>query len=50
MTKPFIAALACLGSVAAVSFMSYVLPWGQMVFWGARVVGSLFGATTGDQP
>ncbi len=30
--------------VAAEAFMGYVLPWGQMSFWGAKVVASLFGA------
>ncbi len=28
----------------AISFMGYVLPWGQMSFWGAQVIISLFGA------
>ncbi len=26
------------------AFMGYVLPWGQMSFWGAKVITSLFGA------
>lgn len=26
------------------SFMGYLLPWGQMSFWGAQVIISLFGA------
>lgn len=26
------------------AFMGYVLPWGQMSFWGATVITSLFGA------
>ncbi len=30
--------------VAAEAFMGYVLPWGQMSFWGAKVIISLFGA------
>ncbi len=25
-------------------FMGYVLPWGQMSFWGATVITGLFGA------
>src|SRR5918996_1277532 len=29
---------------AAEAFMGYVLPWGQMSFWGAKVIISLFGA------
>nr|WP_291184867.1 cytochrome bc complex cytochrome b subunit [Dokdonella sp.] len=28
----------------AEAFMGYVLPWGQMSFWGAKVIVSLFGA------
>jgi ubiquinol-cytochrome c reductase cytochrome b subunit len=28
----------------AEAFMGYVLPWGQMSFWGAQVIVSLFGA------
>jgi quinol-cytochrome oxidoreductase complex cytochrome b subunit len=28
----------------ATAFMGYVLPWGQMSFWGATVITSLFGA------
>ncbi|MGO9008221.1 MAG: cytochrome b [Beijerinckiaceae bacterium] len=28
----------------ATSFMGYVLPWGQMSFWGATVITSLFSA------
>jgi ubiquinol-cytochrome c reductase cytochrome b subunit len=28
----------------AEAFMGYVLPWGQMSFWGAQVITSLFGA------
>ena len=26
------------------AFMGYVLPWGQMSFWGATVITGLFGA------
>jgi len=38
-----------LGSVTLVvlmaeAFMGYVLPWGQMSYWGAKVIISLFGA------
>lgn len=29
----------------ASAFMGYLLPWGQMSFWGAQVITSLFGAT-----
>ena len=28
----------------AEAFMGYLLPWGQMSFWGAQVIISLFGA------
>lgn len=28
----------------AIAFMGYVLPWGQMSFWGAKVITSLFSA------
>jgi ubiquinol-cytochrome c reductase cytochrome b subunit len=31
----------------AEAFMGYVLPWGQMSFWGAKVIISLFGAIPG---
>ena len=29
------------------AFMGYVLPWGQMSFWGATVITGLFGAIPG---
>ena len=28
----------------ATAFMGYILPWGQMSFWGAQVITGLFGA------
>ncbi len=31
-------------TVMATAFMGYVLPWGQMSFWGATVITSLFSA------
>ena len=31
----------------AIAFMGYVLPWGQMSFWGATVITGLFGAIPG---
>ncbi|HUZ12865.1 MAG TPA: cytochrome b/b6 [Caulobacteraceae bacterium] len=31
-------------TMMATAFMGYVLPWGQMSFWGAKVITSLFGA------
>src|SRR5690554_1539467 len=33
--------------VMATAFMGYVLPWGQMSFWGATVITGLFGAIPG---
>jgi len=32
-----------LGVIAA-AFMGYVLPWGQISFWGATVITNLFSA------
>ncbi len=29
----------------ATAFMGYLLPWGQMSFWGAQVITALFGVT-----
>ena len=34
-------------SMIATAFMGYVLPWGQMSFWGATVITGLFGAIPG---
>jgi ubiquinol-cytochrome c reductase cytochrome b subunit len=31
-------------AMMAEGFLGYVLPWGQMSFWGAKVIVSLFGA------
>lgn len=31
-------------AVMAEAFFGYVLPWGQMSFWGAQVITSIFGA------
>ncbi len=38
-------------ALMAEAFMGYVLPWGQMSYWGAQVIISLFGAIpkVGDQ-
>ena len=30
--------------IMATAFMGYLLPWGQMSYWGAQVITSLFGA------
>ncbi|MCP5153906.1 MAG: cytochrome bc complex cytochrome b subunit [Ectothiorhodospiraceae bacterium] len=32
------------GALMAEAFFGYLLPWGQMSFWGAQVIISLFGA------
>jgi len=34
-------------AMMATGFMGYVLPWGQMSFWGATVITGLFGAIPG---
>jgi len=34
----------------ATAFMGYVLPWGQMSFWGATVITNLFSALPGVGP
>jgi quinol-cytochrome oxidoreductase complex cytochrome b subunit len=34
----------------ATAFMGYVLPWGQMSFWGATVITNLFSAIPGGRP
>jgi ubiquinol-cytochrome c reductase cytochrome b subunit len=31
-------------ALMAEAFMGYVLPWGQMSYWGAQVIISLFGS------
>merc|ERR1739841_15027 len=31
-------------AMMATAFMGYVLPWGQMSFWGATVITNLFSA------
>lgn len=38
-------------SLMATAFMGYLLPWGQMSYWGAQVITNLFRATPfiGDQ-
>jgi quinol-cytochrome oxidoreductase complex cytochrome b subunit len=36
--------LAILLAMMATAFMGYVLPWGQMSFWGATVITNLFSA------
>jgi ubiquinol-cytochrome c reductase cytochrome b subunit len=33
----------------AEAFLGYVLPWGQMSYWGAQVIISLFGAIPGHR-
>ncbi|HIP22179.1 MAG TPA: cytochrome b [Rhodobacteraceae bacterium] len=34
-------------AMMATGFLGYVLPWGQMSFWGATVITGLFGAVPG---
>ena len=34
----------------ATAFMGYVLPWGQMSYWAATVITSLFSAIPLDRP
>ncbi|TQS73854.1 cytochrome b [Rhodobacteraceae bacterium] len=34
----------------ATAFMGYVLPWGQMSYWGATVITGMFGAIPGIGP
>ena len=34
-------------ALMAEAFMGYLLPWGQMSYWGAQVIVSLFGAVPG---
>lgn len=36
--------MAIYGALMAEAFLGYLLPWGQMSFWGAQVIISLFGA------
>lgn len=31
-------------AIMATAFMGYILPWGQMSFWGATVITNLFAA------
>ncbi len=37
--------LVLLMLLMATAFMGYLLPWGQMSFWGAQVITALFGVT-----
>ncbi|MGF1643565.1 MAG: cytochrome bc complex cytochrome b subunit [Thiotrichales bacterium] len=37
-------------ALMAEAFMGYLLPWGQMSFWGAQVIVNLFGAIPGIGP
>ena len=34
----------------ATAFMGYVLPWGQMSYWGATVITNLFLGDPGGRP
>jgi len=41
---PWIAGVSLLLLVIATAFLGYVLPWGQISFWGATVITNLFSA------
>nr|YP_010134345.1 cytochrome b [Megabeleses magnoliae]QWM93835.1 cytochrome b [Megabeleses magnoliae] len=43
-TKTWIVGVIILFMVMAAAFMGYVLPWGQMSFWGATVITNLLSA------
>ncbi|SMS00218.1 cytochrome b [Vibrio mangrovi] len=47
----WILGMLTLSVVMAEAFMGYLLPWGQMSYWGAQVITSLFGAipVVGDE-
>ena len=36
-------------AMMATAFMGYVLPWGQMSFWGATVITNLFSRHSADR-
>ena len=36
-------------ALMAEAFFGYLLPWGNMSYWGAQVIVSLFGAIPGDR-
>lgn len=40
----WIAGMLIFFALMAEAFMGYLLPWGQMSYWGAQVITSLFGA------
>ena len=40
----WITGMAIFGLMMATAFLGYVLPWGQMSFWGATVITNLFSA------
>jgi len=40
----WIAGMLIFFALLAEAFMGYLLPWGQMSYWGAQVITSLFGA------
>jgi len=42
--KTWLSGIALLFLVIAAAFLGYVLPWGQMRFWGATVITNLFSA------
>lgn len=46
----WIIGMAIFVCLLAEAFFGYLLPWGQMSFWGAQVITSLFGAIPGIGP
>lgn len=44
MSRTWRVGVVLLIAVMATAFMGYVLPWGQMSFWGATVITNLFSA------
>jgi len=41
---PFYNSIFIFYSFVAIAFIGYVLPWGQMSFWGATVITNLLSA------
>jgi ubiquinol-cytochrome c reductase cytochrome b subunit len=44
LTKTWISGVTILFIIIATAFLGYVLPWGQMSFWGATVITNLISA------
>nr|UZN43762.1 cytochrome b [Ixodes acutitarsus]UZN43775.1 cytochrome b [Ixodes acutitarsus] len=43
-TKTWLTGIIIIFILMAIAFLGYVLPWGQMSFWGATVITNLFSA------